>query len=372
MQTIWIEQKKLEKALARNEAFWVGELEEYPIMWVTVPNAKRGIKMPLEPTNEQEMWTDIDYLMKATESQLSRTYYAGDSLPVFNPWLGPDQVAAWLGANITLKPKDFTSWVKPFVDDWGKYPQLKIADDNKWWKLYLDTVKASVQAGKGKWVTAYPDLHTGVDGLSAIRGPENLMIDMLTIPEIIKDRMQQMTGLFKNIVDQVSDIVIPADQGTSNWTMGWSSKRFLCIGQNDFSCMISPEMFSDFCLPDTLETANHSDYNIYHLDGPDAARHLPKILELEKINCIQWIQGAGNPYPSKWLNMLRTIQDSGKSLQLCYLPSHGGDADLFEEIEIISNALEPTKLFFWIETDSIEKADALMKHAKHVCSNKGN
>lgn len=372
MQTIWIEQKKLEKTLARNEAFWLGELEKYPIMWVTAPDTKQGLEMPPEPDNEQEMWTDIDYIMKAAESQLSRTYYAGDSLPVFNPWLGPDQVAAWLGANITLKPKEFTSWVKPFVDDWAEYPQLKITPDNKWWKLYLDIVKASVKEGKDKWVTAYPDLHTGVDGLSAIRGPENLMIDMITIPETIKDRMRQITQLFKYIVDQVSDIVIPAGQGTSNWTMGWSRKRFLCIGQNDFSCMISPEMFSDFCWSDTLETANYSDYNIYHLDGPDAARHLPKILELEKVNCIQWIQGAGNPYPSKWLDMLKNIQHAGKSVQLCYLPGHGEKADFFKEIEILCNSLDASKLFFWFVTDSIEKADALVRHAEDVCRNKGN
>ncbi|HPS54698.1 MAG TPA: hypothetical protein PLP05_03785 [Sedimentisphaerales bacterium] len=370
MQTIWIEQKKLENILAKNEAFWLGELDEGPVMWVTAPNAKKGIEMPQEPADKQQMWTDIDYLMKATESQLSRTYYAGDSLPVFNPWLGPDQVASWLGAKITLKPKEFTSWVEPFVDDWAKYPKLEIAPDNKWWNLYLNTVKASVRAGKDKWVTAYPDLHTGVDGLSAIRGAENLMIDMLMSPEIIKNRMQQMTQLFKDIVDQVSDIVIPAGQGTSNWTMGWSSKRFLCIGQNDFSCMISPAMFTDFCWPDTLETANYSDYNIYHLDGPDAARHLPKILELEKVNCIQWIQGAGNPYPSKWLDMLKKIQDSGKSVQLCYLPGHGEGADFFEEVKILCNCLDVSKLFFWFVTDSKEKADALVKYAKDISCGK--
>jgi len=372
METIWIEEKQLRKTLERNEAFWDGRVEEYPIMWVSVPDTKSGQPAPPKPKNEEAMWTDIDYLMAATENQLSRTYYAGDSLPVFNPWLGPDQVAAWLGADITLKPKDFTSWSKPFVNDWDKYTELKIDSDNKWWKLYLDTVHASAKCGKTKWITAYPDLHTGIDGLAAIRGPEKLMIDMLTIPETIHDRMCQMTDLWKHIVDIVTDIIMPYDQGTSNWTMGWSSKRFLCIGQNDFSCMISPQMFNDFCRQDTLETTNYADYSIYHLDGSDATRHLPKLLELENLNCIQWIQGAGKPYPSKWLDMLGQIQDAGKTMQFCYHPGHAGEANIFEEIDILCNALDPTKLFFWVVTDSIEKADAIVKHAQHVCRDKRN
>jgi len=369
MQTEWIEPEKLEKSLQRNEAFWRGELEEYPLMWITVPNAKSGETL-IEPQNEQELWTNVDYRMVAAENELWRTYYAGDSLPVFNPWLGPDQVAAWLGADIILKPKEFTSWVKPFVDDWEKFPKLQINPDNKWWNLYLETVRASIELGKGKWVTAYPDLHTGIDGLCAIRGPENLMVDMLQTPEAIHRAMQQMTDLWKCVVDTVSEIIIPAGQGTSNWTMGWSEKRFICIGQNDFTCMISPEMFIDFCWDDNLQCCDYVDYTLYHLDGPEATRHLPKLLELQSLNAIQWIQGAGNPLPSKWTKMLSQIQKSGKLVQLYYGPGHGEEADLINEIEVLCTAMDPTKLFIWTFADSVEKAEEIIKYTRELCSQK--
>jgi len=369
VQTFWIEEEQLAKSLARNEAFLKGELEEYPLMWITVPNATPGPGID-EPDNEEKMWTDVDYVIASTEDRLCRTCYAGDSLPVFNPWLGPDQFAAWLGADITLKPKDFTSWVKPFVDDWEKYPELKIASDNQWWKLYLDILRASVEAGKGKWVTGYPDLHSGIDGLCAIRSCEKLMIDILTIPDTIHRAMRQMTELWKNVVDVVSDIIMPAGQGSSNWTMGWSEKRFLCIGQNDFSCCISPEMFTEFCLQDNVECCNYVDHTLYHLDGPDAVRHLPKLLELENLDAIQWIQGAGNPPPSKWLDLLSRIQDAGKSVQVCYGSNHNNNIDLIREIDILCSGLDPRKLFFWAVVDTGEKADALVERAKQVCSGK--
>ncbi len=362
MQTPWIEPRRLAKALERNEAFWAGELEDGPLMWITAPDAVSG-PVPTEPDNDEALWTDVDYVIAAAECSLARTHYAGDALPVYNPWLGPDQFAAWLGAEITLKPRDFTSWITPFVSDWKEHPMLTIDPDNRWWKLYLEILRRSAEAGKNKWVTGYPDLHCGIDALSAIRGPENLSVDLLTCPEAIHRAMDQLTGLMKFVVDTVSNVVLPSNQGTSNWTMGWSAKRFFCVGQNDFSCMISPQAFQEFCLPDNLETCRHVDYSIYHLDGPNAARHVPTLLSIGELDCIQWIQGAGAPLPSQWIPLLRQIQDAGKSIQVYYGPSHGDDADLPAELVALCEHLDPRRLFFWATVSSVEEADNLVNRA---------
>jgi hypothetical protein len=106
-------------------------------MWVSAANAKPGPMVP-EPATEEELWTNVDYVIASTEASLARTHFAGDALPVFCPWLGPNQFAAWLGAELALKPRDFTSWVKPFVHDWDAHPQFRIAPDNRWWRLYLE------------------------------------------------------------------------------------------------------------------------------------------------------------------------------------------------------------------------------------------
>ena len=131
------------------------------------------------------------------------------------------------------------------MKDASAYPAFRLDPSNRWWRLYLDLVRGSAERGKDKWITAYPDLHTGIDALAALRSPEQLMFDMLESPEMVHRAMAEMTRLWKEIVDLVSDIVLPTGQGTSNWTMGWSEQRFLCIGQNDFSCLISPQMFDD-------------------------------------------------------------------------------------------------------------------------------
>ena len=365
METLWIEEKQLSRALRRNEAFWKGELEEGPLLWLTAPGAMPSPSVP-EPASEEELWTNVDYVIAATESALAGTHFAGDALPVFCPWLGPDQFAAWLGADLVLRPRQSTSWSKPFVRDWAGHPQPRIDPDNRWWRLYLQLLQESVRAGKGKWVTGYPDLHSGIDALCAIRGPENLAMDLVNNPEAIHRALRQVTELWKFVVDTASEIILPAGQGTSNWTMGWSNHRFLCLGQNDFSCLISPAMFETFCWQDNLECCAHVDHALYHLDGPGAIRHVPLLLRLERLNCIQWIQGASRPWPSQWLDLLRRIQAGGKSVQLYYGEGHGGDADLKREMDVLCGALDPTRLFIWATADSAQTAEDIVRYSRRV------
>ena len=102
----------------------------------------------MKPASEEELWTDVDYIIESAEAQLSQTYYAGDALPVYSPWLGPDQFAAWLGADLILRPREHnTSWVVPFVEDWDNQPDFRIDPSNPWWELYTGILRRSVEAG---------------------------------------------------------------------------------------------------------------------------------------------------------------------------------------------------------------------------------
>ncbi len=366
MHTPWIPDGQLERALARNEAFWDGELEETPLLWITVPNAVRGVPPEAPPTDEAQ-WTDVAYVMAKAEDTLSRTRYEADALPVFTPWLGPDQCAAWLGGPLSFSTADNTSWTRAFVEDWADYPELRIDPKNRWWMKYLEILRASVERGKDKWVTGYPDLHTGIDALAAIRGPERLMVDFLSEPETIKRAMRQMTRLWREVVDTVSAAVLPTGQGTSNWTFGWSSKRFVCVGQNDFSCLIGPEMFDEFVLEDTVACAVYVDRTIYHLDGPGALQHVPRLLDVERLDCIQWIQGAGKPYPASWIDLLQRIQSAGKTVQVMYAAPFTGTPAFTRELDDLCGALDPARLFICADVPTVEQARFAVRRVHEAC-----
>lgn len=63
--------------------------------------------------------------------------------------------------------------------------------------------------------------------------------------------------------------------------------------QNDFSALISTSMHQEFFLEELLNEINYLDNSIYHLDGPDASKHLNIILEIPHLNAIEWVPGAG-------------------------------------------------------------------------------
>ena len=95
-----------------------------------------------------------------------------------------------------------------------------------------------------------------------------------------------------------------------------------------------------------------------------AVRHVPLLLRLERLDCIQWIQGAGSPLPSQWLDLLRRIQAGGKSVQLYYGESHGADADLKRELDILCRALDPKRLFIWATLKSVQEAEDIVRFCR--------
>ena len=91
---------------------------------------------------------------------------------------------------------------------------------------------------------------------------------------------------------------------------------------------------------------------------------MPLLLRLERLNSLQWIQGAGSPLPSQWLDLLYHIQAGGKSVQLYYGEGHGGDADLKSELDVLCRALDPRRLFIWAAAESVQTAEDIVRYCR--------
>ena len=50
-----------------------------------------------------------------------------------------------------------------------------------------------------------------------------------------------------------------------------------------------------FVLPTLTRQIGWLDHSLYHLDGPDAIRHLPAIMEIDELDALQWTAGAAKP-----------------------------------------------------------------------------
>ncbi len=58
------------------------------------------------------------------------------------------------------------------------------------------------------------------------------------------------------------------------------------------------------------------DHCVFHLDGPDALRHIDDILAIDAIDVVQWVSGAGQKPMWQWTEVLQKIQAAGKGIQV--------------------------------------------------------
>jgi hypothetical protein len=75
-------------------------------------------------------------------------------------------------------------------------------------------------------------------------------------------------------------------------------------------------MFEEFAVPGLLHELDSLDAVVYHLDGPDALRHLDRLARMPKIRAIQWVAGAGEAAGRDWTPLRKQILSLGKGLLL--------------------------------------------------------
>src|SRR5690606_13364738 len=147
------------------------------------------------------------------------------------------------------------------------------------------------------------------------RDPQQFNIDLIESPAEVKRLIRRVTDLYFQIFDKSYNRLKAAGQACSTWPGIVSSYKWY-VASNDFSCMISPEMFQTFFLPGLIEECRALEASLYHLDGPDALRHLDSLLAIPELDAIQWVYGSGHGRASDWIEVYQRCQAAGKGLQI--------------------------------------------------------
>ena len=82
------------------------------------------------------------------------------------------------------------------------------------------------------------------------------------------------------------------------------------------SAYVSPQVAQEWILPDILTEMAPLERSIFHLDGPQALRHLDLLLALPQLDAVQWVYGAGRGPAARWIDVYRRIRAAGKSIEL--------------------------------------------------------
>jgi len=323
-----------QEAVQRWAAFWKGEGLDRPLLAVTLP--KEGVTPVAKPGYLSGFDGDYEEVIEQVLAWAESHEFLAEAIPYYQVEFGPDHFSALLGADMRLHPDSGdTSWCVPFVEDWDS-AEIRFRPDSEWWKRTVEFIHLLRARCEGKLLIAAPTLVAGLDSLAAIRGVENLLMDLIAVPEKIQVALQDVCKAYEQIMQAFAQELDYQRYGSIT-RHGMYSPGAINVPQCDFSCMISPAMFQEFEVPCLSLEASVLDCAEYHLDGPGAIKHLEAVCVVPGISVIQWQPGAGEAQTQDWTHLYRRIDALGSGQIL------GGNRD---RILTLASELRSPRLFF--------------------------
>ena len=249
---------------------------------------------------EELKWKDMEDKYQNPQRIVDRYRYfcqthafLGESFPNLNIDFGPGSLASYLGSEIGFK--EDTVWFNKCLDGWDGVPKLTFDPENKWFKKHLQLAKDCQALAGDDFYVDMPDLMENIDVLASLRGAQDILFDLLDEPEMIGERIQEVTDIYYEYYDRFYDI-IKDEEGGNAYTVFqiWGPGRTVKL-QCDFSAMMSPEDFRKYIQPSLRTQSENVDHVLYHLDGPAAIKHMDALMEIDGIDALQWTSGDAGP-----------------------------------------------------------------------------
>jgi len=345
---------QVDTALIKNRmsAFWEKEIHDAPLIAFTA--SEKGFSATrwgvLDASYDELLIhiSDAEGLLNHAEAKIKNTAYYGDALPNIFPDFGAAGHAAYFDCRFNLKSD--TLWFETREID-----TLQLNKNNPVLLAQEQLIKLAAEKAQN-YAIGMPDNCGSLDALAHIRGSQELLMDLILSPEFVKTSTMKIVDALTYSGDIFFEDINKSEFGGScnSWFQLWSPKRFMQL-QCDFSTMISPEQFAEFVMPELEATVDWLDHSIYHLDGAEQIRHLDMLLSIEKLHGIQWTPVAGQPKTTHYIEVLKKIQNAGKSLVL--MP----EAD---EMQIIVDNLRPEGVRVILQSCTPEEGMDMLKRAK--------
>jgi hypothetical protein len=344
---------RAEEAMRRVDAWYQCEIIDRAPIRFMAHNAflDTGVDYAaLSPEERRARWFDVEYQVDLFERSIEGRTFLGETFPIFWPNLGPNVYAAFHGTELEFG--EVTSWSRPIVRDRNDLDGLKLDMDNVYFNKIEELTRHALDRCEGRYLVGYTDLHPGIDCASAWRGMDQLCVDMVDNPELVKELAQRAIADFEVVYGHFDAMLKAHGQPSSSW-MGIPSFGRMHIPSCDFAALISPRHFAEFALPILEREVRSMTHNVFHLDGKGVARHLDAILSVPEVHAIQWVQGVGDDQPiMQWVPFIKEIQARGMPVVV----------DLHkEELDQFMAAMDPRGLFLWVATETEEEEQALLR-----------
>ena len=343
-----------EDAKKRLTALWHGEVTDRPCLAVTAPSGE-SVPAPPAAATPWQRWLDPDWVVADIAATLGNTWWGGGAIPSYLVMAG---WALCLGATPRLDMH--TIWCENMEVDFSKPWAFRYAEDDVWVTAHAKLCDAIVEfAGKDDFLVGTPCGLPANDVLAQGMGVEAFLLASVDHAEWMRE------AIVAGAREQIRICLALQDRigrrhdfwyGNSGWMPFWAPEPFVGT-QSDMSCMLSPEMFERFIVPE-LEMRGEAQGPLwYHLDGGDAVQHLPRLLSLPYLRVMQYVPAPFEPASEvERLELYRQMQAGGKIVHLS-VPK--------EYVEPLYRQLDPALLILQTACDSMAEGQALLDASKH-------
>lgn len=344
------------RTVDRFEAWWNCEVLDRPPTSLGAVSKRPGRTLQkVTHATPRDRWLDVEYNVEAAIASMERCDYVGDSFPCFFPNVGPELTATLYGCELEFS--EGTSWSRPVVHDpadWDRIAKAEPNFDNPYWRTIEQMTDLALQRCDGRYIVGMADLHGNYDILAALRDPETLCLDLVDCPDAVRRAGKQVVRGYIESFNRLYAKVHAAGHGSTTWCQTYHQGP-MYLPNCDFWCMVNDIIAREWILPDIVAEMAPLQRSLFHLDGPQALRHLDLLLELPQLTGVQWVYGDGHGPATAWIDVYRRIIDAGKCIQVV---AH----DPQDALDVL-RALGPEGLWLcvWTPFHSTAEADAYLE-----------
>lgn len=338
----------LDEAARRWQAYLAGSILDRPVVCVTAPRA--GAKSVPGVNYRDRVFGQPEEVIGRMLEGAAATYYGGEAIPSFWMSFGPDEIAVFCGSEFKWSDDSGnTNWSVPFVEDWEQALPLRFNPQHPLWQRMLALYRLGAERCAGKLAMAPLDLHSNMDILAAIRGPQRLCMDLLDQPAMVDRAMSSARAVFPIVWSALREAGRMNELTCCN---GVYSPEGAAVLQCDFSCMISPALFDRWVLPALEEEAALVRHAYYHWDGPGAQVHTRSLCASRGLHTLSYVAGDGHGSHIGFLELFKRVQSLGKAMHFWGTP---------DECKAAHRELRPEKVMYSTGVQTEKEADELLK-----------
>ncbi len=288
---------------------------------------------------------------KQKNSFLYRKELDDNMIPSFTPVLGIGDYSAFVAGGITFT-KD-TSWPEHVLDKPGDFRKLPPLGTSLWYQRFLHICELMLKEMDGTGIPFMRGFFSPLDLAHALLG-EDIYYAFYDEPEELHALLDYSADATIRFADDIYALAGKYLRGTKYGM--WYLEGNINMSE-DIACMISGELYREFCAPHTQKVIDHFGRGFMHCHS----RAMYLVKEICQLNQVAHLWLATDPNQPRPIQHIPELVEAANGVCLAI------DCDNFSEIEGQMDELKKGNFSICLPVKSIEEGKEYIRRFEELC-----